>query len=522
MDAHKRRDDAPAPDGHFRLVDLLAEQQLGLKLVTDGDPDTPIYGAHPIEIENPSRWMKPGWLMLTTGARFGGPVSTADQQRDLVRELHSSGMAALGFGIGLSMDTVPTALLDEAHRCDFPVLSVPLQTPFLEIIDVVNRATLTKDVYLLRRTISIQDYLLESLAEQDAPAALVHRLAELLRGTVVLYDQSGTVVASSGVGPTQIIRAEIAGNPTQRRRFTIGRWHVVADPIRTDTVLHWLAVASRRRSVSEDLAEPALEAARRLIAMIVRSRESVAVESRLRRAELIRLVVAGKPSDTQYIWDRLEMHRFPRGGEMRLLALTDTSWDHSDDERLSDVERLEQAAPMERAALDTDVRLLLGGHASQIVGLVEADEAALHQWLDALPDTVHCGMSEPFTDLTVGPGRLREAELALASALRGGRPVLRFEQIGLVDWLVAGQDAASVREKARRILAPIAENEALMEAINAYFNCDCDMQRTARKLALHPNSVRYRLKRAGTAIGYDLRSLTDLAELSLTIRLLRK
>ncbi|MCP2255991.1 PucR C-terminal helix-turn-helix domain-containing protein [Prauserella aidingensis] len=233
-------------------------------------------------------------------------------------------------------------------------------------------------------------------------------------------------------------------------------------------------------------------------------------------------MVAGKQSDAQYIWDRLEMHRFPRGSELRLLALTDTSWNRSDDERLSDVERLERAAPMERAALDTDVRLLLGGHASQIVGLVEADEAALQQWLDALPDTVRCGMSEPFTDLTVGPGRLREAELALASALRGGRPVLRFEQIGLVDWLVAGQDATSVREKARRILAPIAENEALMEAITAYFDCDCDMQRTARKLALHPNSVRYRLKRAGTAIGYDFRSLTDLSELSLTVRLLRE
>lgn len=505
----------------FRLVDLLAEERLGLALLTDSDPETPIGGAHAIEIENPSRWMKPGWLMLTTGTRFSGPASTVEQQRELIRELRSSGMAALAFGVGLSLDAVPAALVDEAQRFGFPVLSVPLQTPFLEIIDAVNQATLTKDVYLLRRTVSIQDYLLESLAAQDALGALVHRLAELLRGSVVLYDQSGIVMASSGVGPTQIIREEIAGHPVQRRRFTVGRWHVVTDPIRTDTVLHWLAVASRRRSASEDLAEPAMEAARRVITMIVRTREAVVVEDRLRRAELLRLVTTNKHVDGQYIWDRLQMQRFHRGNDLRLLVATDTRWSDPDEVRLSELQRLERATPIERVAFDAEVPLLLGAHGELVVGLVEADESTLQDLLGALPDAVRCGMSEPFTDLALGPTRLREAELALTSATRSGRRALQFEQIGLVDWLVAGREESAVRAKARQVLAPIAENEALMETLTEYFSCDCDVQRTARRLSRHPNSVRYRLKRATSEIGYDLHSPADLAELSLSVRLLR-
>ncbi|MHA6798236.1 PucR family transcriptional regulator [Bounagaea algeriensis] len=503
-------------DSTFRLVDLLADQQLGLELLTEGDPDTPVGGAHAIEIENPSRWLKAGWLMLTTGTRFAGPAGTAEQQRALIRELHGAGVAALGFGVGISMETVPAALLDEARRRGFPVLAVPLATPFADVVDVVHQAALTKDVSRSRRTVNIQDYLLESLTARDALGTLVHRLGELLRGTVVLYDQSGATVASSGVGPTRIIRSEIAAQPGRRRRFTVGRWHVLTDPVRVDTVLHWLAVASRRRAVSEELAEPAVEAARRVITMIVRSRESVRAEDRLRRAELLRQITAEKPPDGQYLWDRLEMYRFRRGCELRLLMLTDAAWEEED------AESVQRAEPMERAALDADLRLLVSGYGQRVLGLAEAEDAVLRDWLGALPATVHCGMSEAFSDPAGGAMRLREAEIALAAAVRRGCAEVRFEEIGLVDWLIAGREESSVRAKAQEVLAPIVGNDSLMRALAEYFRCDCDVQRTAHKLGLHPNSVRYRLKRATAKVGCDLHSPADLAELSLSVRLLEE
>lgn len=506
-------------DSTFRLVDLLADQQLGLELLTEGDPDTPVGGAHAIEIENPSRWLKPGWLMLTTGARFTGPADTAEQQRALIRELHGAGVAALGFGVGISLDAVPAALLDEARRCGFPVLAVPLATPFLEVVDVVHQAVLTKDVSQPRRTVNIQDYLLESLTARDALGTLVHRLGELLRGTVVLYDQSGATVASSGVGPTRIIRSEIAAHPGRRRRFTVGRWHVLTDPVRVDTVLHWLAVASRRRSVSEELAAPAVEAARRVITMIVRSRESVRVEDRLRRAELLRQVTAEKPPDGQYLWDRLEMYRFRRGCELRLLVLADAAWRGEDAGGGGEAEVAQRTEPVERAALDVDLRLLVSGYGRQVLGLAEAADTVLRDWLGALPQTVHCGMSEAFSDPAGGAMRLREAQIALDAAVRRERAEVRFEEIGLVDWLIAGREESSVRAKAQEVLAPIAGNDSLVRALAEYFRCDCDVQRTARRLGLHPNSVRYRLKRAAAKVGCDLHSPADLAELSLSLRL---
>ena len=76
----------------FRLKDLLGHDELGLKLLT-GAPkalDRRVAGAHAIEIERPTTWLEPDWIMLTTGARLRRS-STA--QRALVAELEASGAA---------------------------------------------------------------------------------------------------------------------------------------------------------------------------------------------------------------------------------------------------------------------------------------------------------------------------------------------------------------------------------------------------------------------------------------------
>lgn len=507
-------------DTALRLVDLLADQRLGLRLMSEADPQTPILGAHSIEVEHPTRWLRPGWLMLTTGARFGGRQPSADTQRELIRDLDTAGIAALGFGVGVSLDAIPPVLLKEADRRGFPVLSVPFELPFLQVIDVVNEATLTPDVHLLKRTVTIQNYLLESLADDRPDASLVRRLAELLRSTVVLYDRAGNVVASSGVGPTQIVRTEIRTHPDESRRFTVGRWHVLTEPISTGPVSHTLAIASRRPAVSEALAAPAMEAAGRLLTTILRSRDAGLVEDRLRRTELLRMLLDADHGDPRTVWDRLELYGFQRAEPLRLLVVDDLRRTPDGARPLSGSERLEHATAVQKAADDSGLRLLLAGHDQQLVGVVDAPWSRLEPWLARLPATFRIGVSEPFRDLDQARARLHEAERALLAAARAELRYRRFEDVGLVDWLVAGRAPEAVTAKARWMLEPLRDKAALLAALTAYFDAGCDIQRTARRLALHPNSVRYRLRRVEELLDRDLRAPIDIAELHLCLQAL--
>lgn len=111
------------PD-RFRLVDLLLEPDLGLRLVTDADPNVEIGGAHPIEIENPTRWLQPGSMMLTTGSRFPDLEQPQLAYRELIRELVGAGITALGYGLGVITEDIPRSLLDEAERHRFAVVAI--------------------------------------------------------------------------------------------------------------------------------------------------------------------------------------------------------------------------------------------------------------------------------------------------------------------------------------------------------------------------------------------------------------
>src|SRR5919107_927481 len=59
------------------------------------------------ELEDPQRFINGGELILTTGLR----LKSAPEQRRFVRQVQRAGAVGIGFGVGLSHDAVPPALL---------------------------------------------------------------------------------------------------------------------------------------------------------------------------------------------------------------------------------------------------------------------------------------------------------------------------------------------------------------------------------------------------------------------------
>src|SRR3954453_15310002 len=176
----------------FTLGDLLAQEQLDLKLLAGGEEALRrrVAGAHAIEIERPSMWLERDWIMLTTGVRLRGHAMS---QRLLIDELESAGAAALGFGVDLVFKRVPPALLAEARARAFPVFSVPLPTAFRDLISVVNGALVSSDLRALQRLSSMQLYLMDALGEEDPQNAVMERLAGFVDATALLLGPDGSV-----------------------------------------------------------------------------------------------------------------------------------------------------------------------------------------------------------------------------------------------------------------------------------------------------------------------------------------
>ena len=84
--------------------------------------------------------------------------------------------------------------------------------------------------------------------------------------------------------------------------------------------------------------------------------------------------------------------------------------------------------------------------------------------------------------------------------------------------LMSYENTAPMQRFADEVLDPIIQYEKkahtqLMETMRAYFECDCNLQRTADKLFSHKNTVKYRLHRVEQLTGKNFTNRYQSQEL---------
>ena len=103
-------------------------------------------------------------------------------------------------------------------------------------------------------------------------------------------------------------------------------------------------------------------------------------------------------------------------------------------------------------------------------------------------------------------------------ALRHGPGIVALEEIALADYLTAGAD-----ETARRLIPHgVDKLDALAPTLQAYADADLNVARAAERLAVHPNTVHYRLRRVHELTGRDPRRFAELVELTTALRMLAR
>jgi sugar diacid utilization regulator len=175
----------------------------------------------------------------------------------------------------------------------------------------------------------------------------------------------------------------------------------------------------------------------------------------------------------------------------------------------------------ERAAFVVDrerdvVAVLEVGGSHPVKVVLERAAKAIRQTHSA---DLRAGVGVPFFGLAAFADSYREALRALRHTSAARPFVFGPEDVPLFDELTisAPDDAHSlIPEATRQLLA----DDSIRETIEAFFAADLQVSAAARALALHPNSLRYRLARIANRTGRDPRNLADLIELITALRLL--
>lgn len=151
-----------------------------------------------------------------------------------------------------------------------------------------------------------------------------------------------------------------------------------------------------------------------------------------------------------------------------------------------------------------------------------ADLRALRKALEGTESAV--GISPPVSGLPLVPAALSRARIARACLADGETGVIGFGERP-VSTLVAGAQKLA-RELANDVLSdllalPAAERDVLLATLRAWFTEHGSARDAAERLFVHPNTVRYRIRRVQELTGRDLGDPRGIAELYLAVESVR-
>ncbi|WP_199754907.1 PucR family transcriptional regulator [Amycolatopsis sp. WAC 04197] len=480
------------------LAALVAERSLGLRVrAAEAALDRPIGWIHPTELTDPQAFLEGGELLLTTGLALDETTSPG-----YIRRLVDAGVAGLGFGVGLSHESIPQSLVDTADEVGFPVLEVPKKTPFIAITRAVSRAVAADEYASLVRTGKGQQELTRTAVGKGGPGGVVRKLAKLVDGWVLLLDSAGAVTEAS---PSA--RAFAEGLQDDFARLRAGTLVTVAGEY--EVVLQTLD--TRARGVLAVGTREPLDAAGQHIVNTAVSLLSLALEQNREHSGALRRLRTG-------LCDLLA------AGHGELATRTMKSLWGGVPEAPWSVLAVAGPASARRSladALDAETsgdKVFFGESGTFVLALGDVEAVARHA---SRIGGLHAGLSEPVSTVDF-PAGLRQAKQAAEAAKAERSPLVRFAEHagrGFLE-LVDSQAAQAFSDN---LLAPLRHHDEtgrgeLVASLTCWLEHHGHWDLASARLGVHRHTLRNRMRKVAELTGRDLDSPGVRAEFWLALQ----
>jgi len=502
-----------------------------------------------------SNWVSGNELILTNAYLF---QTQPGLEIRLLKDFAAKGCAALGVKLGRFIESLSPEFLALADELAFPIIHIPFDAIWTDIINSVLTEVLAKHARMLEKADEIHRQFTQRALEGGGYQAVADTLGELIGRPVVVTDSLLTELTRPGPGDwgvdlraildsadSQALRdAYLTGEAQRKGRFAVSlnvrravleaRSFVFAPVIVTGRLWgHLFALEGDRRLASTDLL--ALEQAVTVAALEFLKEAAVREVERRFRANFIDDLLLANFESTEAMVRRARALGWDLS-QPQLVVVTDVDnfeAYHLRQARL-DPATAERNVQGVRDRMFQEVTTTLSRVDATLISMDRSDsivilsavkppatpEAVRLQAL-SLAQVIQKTVAEHFNDLTIsiGIGRFydaardlqksyREARQALlvGRAMSGRNRIYHYDDLGLARILHGHPDRIELTAFEHDLLGRLEAYDAehgtdLIGTLEAFLRCDGRLKTCAGQLYVHVNTLKYRLGRIKEMIG---------------------
>lgn len=478
-----------------------------------------------MEVPDIQAWVKPDELLLTTGYPLR---EHKESTATLIEDLDARGLAGIAIKVGRYLDGIPAEMVAQANRLAFPIIELPEQVGFDDILNECLSVILERHVATLERSDAVHRALVGIVLEGGGLPELVAEVTRLLDGYVIVTTPDGRVLAKAGdssLAPESAFDAtgrlivEHQRYGAQKVKYEDGATaFVAAAPIvAAQGEQGRIAVFGIRPLTPTDVT--ILERSATVAALALTKRQAIAAVESKYQGDFLRDLLAGRAGEAEHT---LSYSRALGWDLDRPLLLVVAELDPE-----AGLPATELRAASDRFALAwesvvraKDPRAAVVGFSSEVVALLGSVEgvtplATLTEIAQAVSGDGGGGrrkFTAGVSRVAHGPSELPAAYEQARQAVRVGRQVngpgrvADFDSLGVFRVLSLVPDSAELRSFLAETLGELAtridpEAADLRRTLQALLDTNLNVAETSRLLHFHYNTLRYRIGKLERMLG---------------------
>ena len=481
------------------------------------------------------KWTKGGEFVITSGYVLS---DEPEKIKDLIISLDNLGASAFGIKLKRYINEIPAGIINKANELNFPIIVIPEDYPFKKIINPVMSSLIDKQNEKLMFSKNIHKTFTQLVLEGCDEKKIINKLEELINKEIIFYNKIFEEFQYGNLAYNEDIKEKTIAELKEK---------YISYPLKIDKKIYGYIFVTAEKKM-DDYDEIALEQAGTVLKLQIQKRISnKEIENRYREEFVMDLIFSNINSKEEVI-KRGKLYNWDFDEEIAVL-IVDID-DFKENYTKLDIEKSENTLKDLKEKVFNIAKKVLKKYYNNVIFTNLSDKIIFLSKYNGIENEYNLNIEEVGDEIrkkvnekvdftvTVGIGEYKNDVFAIKESYEEAKEAINvsraiskenntsvYEKLGAYRLL----DSFYNSEKAEKFLSSYLgdlihyeeeNNINLIKSLKALIQNDWNMKEAAKKLYIHYNTMKYRMKKVEEILDVDLGKNEDRFNLNLSIKLL--